>query len=336
MNTPVLVLAYRRPHTLRQVIDALRPVAPPLLFLACDGPHPESPMEEARVKEVRELLDSAIDWPCEVHRSYSLEHLGARRGVSSAISWFFAHVEQGIILEDDCVPDPTFFPFCEELLDLYANDLRVWCITGGNYQDGRVRGQGTYYFSRYPHCWGWATWRSRWDAFDEGMASFEAFDASGLIQDIFSDPLEAAYWLRIWKTQYIQPSLDIWDYQWSFTCMSASGLTAVPNSNLITNVGDGPDATHTAGSASLHMPTRPLSFPLVHPSFVLRDQSADCYTFLYHMPGRYLRYQSSLRGRIIDPLRFRLLLALRHPLHYPAKFLNMIKNAIVGLPSETL
>jgi hypothetical protein len=326
MITPVLVLAYRRPHTLRQVIDALRPVAPPVLFLACDGPHPERPAEESRVQEVRDLLESAIDWPCEVHRRFSPEHLGARRGVSGAISWFFAHVDQGIILEDDCVPDPTFFPFCEELLARYANDLRLWCITGGNYQDGRVRGEGSYYFSRYPHCWGWATWRSRWEAFDDEMASFEAFEASGLIQDIFSEPLEAAYWLRLWRTQYAQPSQDIWDYQWSYTCMSARGLTAVPNSNLITNVGDGPDATHTAGSASLNIPAGPLSFPLVHPHFELRDEAADRYTFEHFFPGRYLRYQQSLRGQWIDPVLARVPLLWSDPGHYPRKLAAALKR----------
>ena len=261
MTAPVLLLAYRRPDTTRQVLAAIRKAAPQQLFVACDGPNPDREDEAARVQAVRELIDCSINWPCEVHRRYSKENHGCRRGISSAISWFFAHVEQGIILEDDCVPDPTFFPFCEALLDRYAHDLRVWCITGGNYQDGQMRGEASYYFSRYPHCWGWASWRSRWEANDDAMANFETFETSGLIHDLVSDPLEAAYWLRIWKRQQTEQALDSWAYQWSYTCMSSRGLTAVPNSNLITNVGDGPDATHTAGSSSLHTADKAAQLP---------------------------------------------------------------------------
>lgn len=330
MTAPVLLLAYRRPDPTRQVLAAIRQAAPQQFFVACDGPNPDREDEEARVQAVRDLIDCSIDWPCDVHRRYSKEHQGCRRGVSGAISWFFEHVEQGIILEDDCVPDPSFFSFCDELLQLYAHDLRVWCITGGNYQDGQVRGEGSYYFSRYPHCWGWASWRSRWQAYDDGMASFEAYEASELDLDICSDPLEAAYWRRIWKRQKTDHALDTWDYQWSFACMSASGLTAVPNTNLITNVGDGPDATHTAGSASLHIPEKPLSFPIVHPPFVLRDEAADRYTFEHFFPGRYLRYRQSLRGRWIDPLLARLPLLWNDPGHYPRKLAAALKRRLVA------
>lgn len=324
-RTPILLIVWRRPHTLRQVIEAIRPVAPSQLYVACDGPNPDRLGEAEKVAATRILIEREIDWPCTIERLYSDTNQGCRLGVSRAITWFFGNVEKGIILEDDCVPDPTFFPFCETLLVRYANDLRVWCITGGNYQDGQVRGEGSYYFSRYPHCWGWATWRSRWHAHDDAMVGFEVFKARGLIHGIFTDPLEADYWQNLWIRQQSAQALDTWDYQWSYTCMRTSGLTVIPNTNLVTNVGDGPDATHTEGSPNLHIPVTPLSFPLVHPAFVLRDSDADRYTFYNHISGRYLRYKHSMRGRLIDPALNRLLLAFRNPSHYPLKLLRFFR-----------
>ncbi len=326
MTAPVLLLAYRRPDTTRQVLAAIRQAAPQQLFVACDGPNPDREGEAARVQAVRDLIDCSIDWPCEVHRRYSREHQGCRRGVSGAISWFFEHVEQGIVLEDDCVPDPSFFPFCEALLDRYAHDLRVWCITGGNYQDGQVRGDASYYFSRYPHCWGWASWRSRWQAYDDELSLLEPFVKGGFADDLFTDPLEAAYWHRVWSRQVPRHGggLDSWAYQWAFACMASRGLTAIPNQNLVMNVGDGVEATHTTTSQSMRQVCNPVPFPLRHPRLILRDETADQYTFINHMPGRYLNYMRSLKGRFADPLGSRLALAIRNPLHYPVKLLTAI------------
>jgi len=154
-DPPLLLIAWRRPHTLRHVLTAIRSVAPAKIYIACDGPSSDRPGEAEKVAATRIVIDQEIDWPCQIIRRYSEKNQGCRLGVSNAISWFFDNEEEGIILEDDCVPHPDFFPCCSELLARYRDDERVWCISGSNFQDDQWRGVGSYYFSRYNHCWGW-------------------------------------------------------------------------------------------------------------------------------------------------------------------------------------
>ena len=295
MDTPVLLIAWRRPQTLRQVINAIRPVAPTYLFVACDGPNPNRPGEAEKVAATRALIEQEIDWPCQIERLYSDVNQGCRLGVSRAITWFFEHVEEGIILEDDCVPHPDFFRYCNVLLERYRNDSRVWCISGNNFQDGIWRGDGSYYFSRYNHCWGWASWRRSWQYYDSDLSQWPVLRDAGLLETIFSDPAERTYWSYIWQRllDYGQP--DTWDYQWTFTCLINGGLTALPNHNLVRNVGFGEDATHTTEKSQVP-DVRGGIDPDMVPSFLLRDANADAYTFKnsYHS-NRIRRLRSGLK-----------------------------------------
>jgi hypothetical protein len=279
-NTPLLLIAWRRPHTLRQVIDAIRPVAPTRLFVACDGPNPERPGEAEKVAATRQVIEQEIDWPCQIERLYSDVHQGCRLGVSRAITWFFEQVEEGIMLEDDCVPHPDFFPYCTTLLERYRHDTRVWCISGNNFQNGQWRGDGSYYFSRYNHCWGWASWRRCWHHYDGELSQWPALCDSGLLETIFEDPLERDYWSGIWQRLIDQSQPDTWDYQWFFTCLANSGLTALPNRNLVSNVGFGEGAAHTTGVADPTVADQGLG-ELKHPQFVLRNTVADRYTYAH-------------------------------------------------------
>ena len=280
MVPPLLLIAWRRPHTLRKVIDAIRPVAPMRVFVACDGPNPDRPDEADKVAATRAVIEDKIDWPCHIERLYAETNQGCRLGVSRAISWFFEQVEEGIILEDDCVPHPDFFPYCATLLERYRHDTRVWCISGNNFQNGRWRGDGSYYFSRYNHCWGWASWRRCWRHYDADLLQWPALKASGLLQTIFENPEEARYWTRIWDRLLAEGEPDTWDYQWTFTCLANGGLTTLPNRNMVSNIGHGEDATHTISTAcSLHAPSSQGIGTIHHPSFVVRDTSADRLTF---------------------------------------------------------
>ena len=298
MNTPLLLIAWRSPHTLRQVIDAIRPVAPTRLFVACDGPNPERPDEAEKVAATRAVIEHEIDWPCQIERLYSDGNRGCRLGVSRAITWFFEQVEEGIILEDDCVPHPDFFPYCTTLLERYRHDTRVWCISGNNFQNGQWRGDGSYYFSRYNHCWGWASWRRCWQHYDADLSQWPALRDSGLLDTIFEDPLERHYWSGIWQRLLDTGEPDSWAYRWTFTCLANSGLTALPNHNLVSNVGFGEDATHTTGS--------PLQTDIKHqgiqpdilPRFLIRDAEADQYTFNTVFGGIALRRSRTILGRL--------------------------------------
>jgi hypothetical protein len=302
-NTPLLLIAWRRPHTLRQVIDAIRPEAPTRLFVACDGPNPERPGEAEKVAATRQVIENEIDWPCQIERLYSDMNQGCRLGVSRAITWFFDRVEEGIILEDDCVPHPDFFPYCTTLLESYRHDTRVWCISGNNFQNGQWRGDGSYYFSRYNHCWGWASWRRCWQHYDPVISQWPALRDSGLLETVFEDPLERQYWSTIWQQTYDKAvSITWWDYQWLFTCLANGGLTSMPNRNLVSNVGFGEDATHTTSVADPTVADQGLG-PLAHPRFVLRDAAADQYGFDHHFGGAQMRHSRRLLPRLKARLR---------------------------------
>lgn len=236
------------------------------------------------------MIDKSIDWPCQITKLYSNSNLGCRECVSGAINWFFENEEEGIILEDDCVPHPDFFTYCAELLERYRNDTRVWCISGTNVQRGHWRGDGSYYFSRYNHCWGWASWRRCWQNYDKNLEQWPKIANSSLLKTIFDDPVERKYWQSIWQRLAEQGEPDTWDYQWTFTCLVNGGLTALPNYNLVKNIGFGDkDATHTQNVSNLN-PKSLISEGLGiirHPSFVLRDSTADSFTFNFHHNGRF-------------------------------------------------
>lgn len=298
-EVPVLLLTWRRPDTTRQLIDALRPVAPQTLYVASDGPRDDA--EAAQVQATRELIAREVDWPCTLKTRYSDHNQGCQLGVSSAISWFFDQEEEGIVLEDDCVPHPDFFPYCQTLLERYRFDTRIWCISGDNFQDGQWRGEASYYFSRYNHCWGWASWRRCWRHYAQHAEIWRAVCASTSMQQaMFEDPLERRYWLEIWTKLFDEGVPDSWAYRWSLVCMANSGLTALPNRNLVTNIGFGEEATHTGGQ-QVSVGLERLS-ELVNPLQICRDAAADLYTFQKHFGGcRMLdeqRYSVRLRRQI--------------------------------------
>ena len=296
MDTPVLLIVWRRPETLRQVIDAIRCVAPTRLFVACDGPNADRPGEADKVAMTRSVIEAEIDWPCNLECRYSDVNQGCSVGPTNAITWFLQEVEEGIILEDDCVPHPDFFAYCTNLLERYRDDSRIWCISGNNFQNGKWRGDGSYYFSRYNHCWGWATWSRCWRHYDRMLTTWPYIRNSGLLNTIFEDPVERNFWTRKWENTYLNSAhVTWWDYQWMFTCLINGGLTALPNCNLVSNIGFGIDATHTS-TMTINTSVK-VGLPYIqHPSFILRDSSADRYTFdfifggfMYRLPISFIR-----------------------------------------------
>lgn len=293
---PILLLAWKRPDTTKQVINNLRGLKPSMIFIACDGPIHGDSENHKRVKATRDLLKSSIDWPCQVEWLLRSRNEGSKYGVAQAIDWFFSNVDHGIILEDDCVPHPDFFHHCAALLDRYKNDTRVWCISGNNFQKGAWRGDGSYYFGKIPLTWGWATWKRCWQQYDVEMTEWPKLRDSDLFNSLFDDDIEQAYWKGIWDYTHSTRNATAWDYQWTFTCIANGGLTAIPNVNLVSNIGFGPDATHTR---SAQEPLATSGFrEYKHPSFILRDRDADRYVFDYHFGGASLRAQQSRTQRI--------------------------------------
>lgn len=277
-NTPVLLIAWQRPCALRQVVNALRRVRPTSIFVACDGPRVDKPADVSRVAETQKLINTEIDWKCRIEKRYSETNQGCRLGVSSAISWFFEHVDEGIILEDDCVPHHDFFRFCGALLNRYRNNKQLWCITGDNFQDGRRRGHESYYFSRYNHVWGWATWRDRWLSYDQYLRFWPSWRDSSHFADMFLDQQERDYWRRIFDDTYAG-KIDTWDYQWTACTWKSGGLTATPQVNLVTNIGHGSGGTHITESVSSLCIASQVLGEITHPEVVEQHSEADSYVF---------------------------------------------------------
>ena len=257
-SVPILLLCWRRPDTLRQVIDAIRPSAPTRMFVACDGPNIQRIDEAEKVAATRAVVSKEIDWPCQLKLFYSDINQGCRLGVSSAITWFFDHVDQGIILEDDCIPSPFFLDFCQVNLKRYENDPRIWQISGYNSLVEASASTASlsppdYFYSKYGSIWGWASWRDRWVHFDSELSFFD--DPEMLY--FFLNSLEP--WenpaRRLRQINLIRAGYDTWDWQWLFCRILNSGLSVVPASSLISNCGFGPDATHTTQLKSQHRPT---------------------------------------------------------------------------------
>ncbi|MCP9917450.1 hypothetical protein [Cyanobium sp. ATX 6F1] len=291
----VLLLAYRRPDTTALVLEALRQVRPPRLFVACDGPRPGDPAEAQACAATRALIESEVDWPCACHWHLRNEHLGCRRGVSEAISWFFEQVEEGIILEDDIVASPRFFSFCSELLEHYRNDTRIGVISGSNFQPQRPRDGASYYFSLYNHGWGWASWRRAWATYDAELEGWPAFRDQGWLEDLGGKRF-ARYWSRCLERVH-GGECDTWDYIWTYSCWRQGLLTCLPAVNLVTNVGFGhPQATHTNTGSTPHGSIGDLEAPLRHPAQCLPDGRADRHTFL-------TQFQPPLALRALGRLR---------------------------------
>ena len=272
-SVPVLLIAFNRPWHTAQVWEAMRKWQPERLLVAMDAPRPGMPSDVAACQAVRELVQ-APDWTCELSVHCASSHQGCRHGPAGAISWAFEQAEQAIVLEDDCVPELTFFPYCAELLERYRSHPQVMGIGGHRWEAPDLMDSPSYYASRYPNTWGWASWADRWAKFDLAMAEWPGLRASGWLQGRFSDPAAVAYWQQNFNA--MESGLDTWDLAWLFACWRQEGVWLRPNVNLVQNIGFGPDATHTletfhpAGRTASAMP-----LPLNHPETLAVDPRQD-------------------------------------------------------------
>ncbi|ABA21007.1 hemolytic protein HlpA-like protein [Trichormus variabilis ATCC 29413] len=280
METPVTFIIFKRPQTTEKVFQAIRQVKPKKLFVIADGPRNDRPGEAQKCEATRAIIDK-VDWECEVIKNYADTNLGCAKRVSSGLDWVFSQVEQTIILEDDCIPHNSFFRFSEELLEKYQNDTRISSISAQNVQAGNKLTDYSYYFSRYSHCWGWATWKRAWQHYDLNIKLWQEVQAQNLLYNILLDSKAVNYWRRTFQTIYENPTGITWDYQWTFACWMQGSLSITPNVNLVANVGVGADATHFTSNQEfsfINLPTQPMEFPLKHPPYIIRNVEADTFT----------------------------------------------------------
>jgi hypothetical protein len=291
------LIVFNRPHLTRAVFDAVSQVRPTSLFVIADGARNGKPGEEELCREVRSIC-SQVDWPCEVQTNFADTNLGCRDRVVTGLDWVFSLVEEAIILEDDCLPDPSFFPYCRELLDRYRGDPRISMISGTNMVEKDLKTDYSYFFCQLGYIWGWATWRSAWRRYDRSLARWPEVKQSALLDQIFENPESVAYWSRTFDQMHTGTGVNTWDFQWIYTTLINNALTIVPSVNLISNIGFGPDATHTSTPSAVQWfrKSRPMEFPLKHPPALIPLRAMDTVT-------QETLFQPAFRRRVVSRLR---------------------------------
>lgn len=274
MDTPVLLIHFNRPDSTRRQIEALRPVAPKRVWLLCDGPRAHEVGEEKKVSQVRTLLDN-LPWTCEVRKLYRETNLGCFKSVSSGISWFLDECREGIILEDDILPDPSFFPFCAELLERFRDSDEVFAISGHHRKPIPLDMSADFGFSNYFECWGWATWKRAWDQFDPDITAWRDKKLwKEVCHHVLKNPRAALYWKMMFR-RVADGRRDSWAYRYLLTIWKLKGRAVISKRNLTQNIGFNEAATQTAHFAGMEVAAESQPFPLQHPSSMDVDASID-------------------------------------------------------------
>lgn len=272
LTTPVAFFIFNRPHTTARVFEQIRQAKPKKLLVIADGPRADHLDDVEKCTAARTITEH-IDWDCEVIRNYADTNLGLKNRISSGLNWVFDTYDEAIILEDDTLPHPTFFFFCQELLGKYRDDERIMNICGTNFLFGIPRTKYSYYYSRHMHCWGWATWRRAWQHYDVNMTLWPEFRDNKWLQEVVGDHATDINWHEMLEFTY-RGDAPGWAIRWVFACWTQSGLSVIPNSNLVSNIGFGPEATNAINpkATEANMPVSGMDFPLKHPTLIIGMQ----------------------------------------------------------------
>jgi hypothetical protein len=309
-KSAVLFVIFNRPDTTSRVFTKIRAAKPTRLYIAADAPRADFPDDELLCKQARAVVNT-IDWDCEVKTLFREENVGCRAGVSSAATWFFSYEEEGIILEDDCLPAHSFFKFCDTLLEKYRYDTRIRHITGCNLQLGRRWGGATYYFSNMTHVWGWASWKRVWNNYDTYLGKYNNGEVRKQLYNIFEDPLVVDSWAHIFD-EVKAGNINAWGYQLDFANFFNNGLTIIPNDNLISNIGFGANAIHTIDENSIYanIPVTEID-EIIDPVFFLPEKQADRFVLNHNFNIAERRRQQNLFGEKVKKW-FKALLGGKH------------------------
>jgi hypothetical protein len=281
VHTPVVLFIYNRAEETRQVFEAIRAARPRKLLVIADGPRPGRTDDAALCAATRAIVDE-IDWDCQTLRNFSETNMGIRKRFSTAFKWVFENVEEAIFLEQDTLPHPDFFSYCEQLLAYYRNEPRVMWIGGSNLLKRRL-GDASYYFNRINFVWGWATWKRAWSHYDIDVRELPAFKRQRMIETITPYPRVQAGFMALFERAYTN-QWENWDVQATFTIWFKDGVAIHPNVNLVSNIGFGPQAESTKATDDpfANLPTQPLG-QMIHPTGIQIEIEADLHFFDTHM-----------------------------------------------------
>lgn len=274
---PIALIVFRRPDVTQKLVDVIAAMRPQTLFVVADGPRADRADDAALCAETRAIIDR-VPWPGTVHRNYSDVNLGCGRRPASGIDWVFEHVDRAIILEDDCIPHPSFFRFCAEMLERYRDDERIMHVAGTTYRREPLPIDDSYTFTQMCACWGWATWRRAWRLFDATVSLWPELRDTPWLGEVLPEKRVERFWAASFDRAFDEKgAVSYWDHQWAFACWAHSGLAVVPRVNLVCNIGCNADATHCAreDDSLATIPAREIAFPLRHPATVLHHRAMD-------------------------------------------------------------
>lgn len=280
-TVPLLFVVFNKLNETKKVFNAIQLYKPKQFFIAADGPRNGVVGEAEQCNAVRKWVTENVDWNCEVFTLFKDENAGCGQAPSQAISWFFEHVKEGIILEDDCLPNKSFFTFCETLLTKYRDDTRVSAISGNNFLGNQNIDFGAdYYYSVFPSSWGWATWRRAWQEFEFTIESWNYLNQKRLLNYIFNERTYQLWWKNQFDFMHTHHPQDMWDFQFHYLSMKNNQLAVIPRVNLVSNIGHGVQGTHFNDPTShiANLPTFELAFPLRHPTVFARNYEADVHS----------------------------------------------------------
>lgn len=301
-EVPISFHIFNRPEVTKIVFDEIRKIKPKKLFITADGARRGNPDDEVKCQKTREIV-SKIDWDCDLYTNFSDTNKGSFKSTSEGITWVFSHVDRAIILEDDCIPHSSFFTFCSELLEYYENDTRIALISGNNFQLGSNKTKESYYFSRYTHIWGWATWKRTWEQVDFSMKGWPEYKEINGLRSSFFNKKEITHWRGIYQEMFDKKRKLHWDYLLSLASYMNNTVTILPNVNLVSNVGFGEDSSNCKTRGELHcLSVEAVTFPLTHPSFVTRLVKADDYTEKMVFSGAHNKWASYIKPFISKKL----------------------------------
>ena len=302
-TTPILFIVFNRPSTTKQVFDRIRLIKPKYLYVAADGPRVNNSSDIQNCNQVKSIINE-IDWDCELKTLYRDENLGCGKGVSQAISWFFNQVEYGIILEDDCLPDISFFQFAQEMLIKYENNQHIMIVAGTNPIADKFPMKTSYTFGYTAGIWGWASWKRAWNYYNYTIPEWSNPEVQAQFINFTNNP--------IWENQFIdglnkvnKGLLDTWDYQWLFYRMVNNGMGIIPKTNLISNIGFGSLATHTfeENHEMANKSTNSLTFPLIHPNYIIPNNNYDSFLINYFSELNKIVWYKSIYYKFLTLLK---------------------------------
>jgi|GEM_PF-614944 len=333
-ETPILFLIFNRPEQTKKVFSRIREIAPAFLYVVADGPREGNSLDQYNCKLAREIITGGVDWPCEVKTIFRDKNLGCGLSPSDGITWFFQQVEEGIILEDDCLPSVSFFNYCKTLLNFYRDNHQVMHISGSNFQNGNPRTENSYYFSVYTHSWGWATWQNRWAAFRFDMSDYTDQLIASISKSYGFEQDEIIFWQNSFRELVENNRTDIWDFRWMYAVWKNKGVSVLPEINLVKNIGFDQQATHTHivydNIKSLSEGELQL---ITHPKGITLNRKADRYSFKNHFNPKFTLQSKviNLFNKVIKIVKSALLpIKVRFQFSYFSDFTMIPKSAYVA------